>query len=402
MSTNPNAIYLDNNATTALDPRVLEAMMPYLTNRFGNAASKTHAFGWDAEDAVDLARSEIARLIGARPTEIVFTSGATESSNLAIKGVVERYRDRGDQVITFTTEHKATLDSCTQLEHDGKRVKVLPVRKSGLVDLDALAAAIDDRTILVSIMLVNNEIGVIQPMAEIGALCRERGVLLHCDAAQAFGKIPIDVAAMGIHLLSVSAHKIYGPKGVGVLYVRGRDPKVELTEQVNGGGHEGGRRSGTLNVPGIVGLGEAARLARNEMDEEDGRIAALRDRLLEQIRAEIADITVNGDVEHRISGNLNISFQRVESEGLLMAMPDLAVSSGSACNSTTVEPSYVLRAIGVDDDRALGAIRFGIGRFNTEEEIDRAARIVIDAVQAMSGPSGPERPDTKSTTARVS
>jgi cysteine desulfurase len=376
-------IYLDNHATTALDPRVLDAMMPYLTRQFGNAASRNHSFGWEAEKAVEDARQKIANLIGATAKEIVFTSGATESDNLALKGVAEMYAERGNHVITAATEHKAILDTCKKLEKRGCRVTVLPVEPDGRIDSGRLRAAITDQTVLVTIMYANNEIGVVQPIAEIGRICRERGVLFHTDAVQAVGKIPVDVNADSVDLLSISAHKIYGPKGVGALYVRRRNPRVQLTAQIDGGGHERGMRSGTLNVPGIVGLGEACAICQREMHEESRRLARLRDRLRASLEAELDEIYLNGSWEHRLPNNLNLSFAYVEGESLLMGMNDVAVSSGSACTSATLEPSYVLKALGVGDDLAHTSIRFGLGRFNTEEEIDYVAGRVAEVVRKL-------------------
>ena len=373
-------IYMDNHATTPLDPRVLEAMMPYLTGVFGNAASRNHSFGWEAEKAVEEARAQIAKLIGATAKEIIFTSGATESNNLAIKGIGEMYRERGNHIITQVTEHKAVLDTCKRMEKAGFRVTYLPVKADGLIDLEDLKRAIDDKTILVSIMFANNEIGVIQPVAEIGKLCREKGVIFHTDAVQAVGKVPVDVNAMNIDVLSLSGHKIYGPKGVGALYVRRRNPRVQISEQINGGGHERGMRSGTLNVPGIVGLGKACELAGAEMAEETKRLIALRDKLKKKLESSLDYIHVNGSWEHRLPGNLNMSFVYVEGESLLMGINDVAVSSGSACTSATLEPSYVLKALGLGDDVAHSSIRFGLGRFNTEAEVDYVSDKVIDIV----------------------
>ena len=376
-------IYLDNHATTPLDPRVLEAMMPYLTNKFGNAASRNHSFGWEAEQAVDTAREQIARLIGATAKEIIFTSGATESDNLGIKGVSEMYKEKGNHVITAVTEHKAVLDSCKRLEKNGYRVTYLPVKADGLIDLDDLRRAIDDKTILLTIMYANNEIGVLQPIAEIGKICKEKGVLFHCDAVQAVGKVPLNVIADNIDLASISGHKIYGPKGVGALYVRRKNPRVQLTAQTDGGGHERGMRSGTLNVPGIVGLGKACELAMQELAEESARLAALRDRLKNKLQSELDEVFVNGSTEHRLPGNLNMSFLYVEGESLLMGINDIAVSSGSACTSATLEPSYVLKSLGLGDDVAHSSIRFGIGRFTTQAEIDYVADKVIDVVKKL-------------------
>jgi len=376
-------IYLDNHATTPLDPRVLEAMMPYFTGKFGNAASRNHSFGWEAEAAVEEARAQVAKTIGATAKEIIFTSGATESNNLAIKGIGEMYRERGNHIITQVTEHKAVLDTCKRMEKSGFRVTYLPVKADGLIDLDDLKRAIDDKTILVSIMFANNEIGVIQPVAEIGKICREKGVIFHTDAVQAVGKIPVDVNAMYIDVLSLSGHKIYGPKGVGALYVRRRNPRVQISEQINGGGHERGMRSGTLNVPGIVGLGKACEIALAEMQEESERLRRLRDKLKAKLEAKLDYIHVNGSMEHRLPGNLNMSFVYVEGESLLMGINDVAVSSGSACTSATLEPSYVLKALGLGDDVAHSSIRFGLGRFNTEAEVDYVADKVIDVVQKL-------------------
>ena len=376
-------IYMDDHATTPMDPRVLDAMMPYFTEKFGNAASRNHSFGWEAEQAVERAREQIAKLIGATAKEIIFTSGATESDNLALKGIAEMYRERGNHIITQVTEHKAILDTCKRLEKNGCRVTYLPVKADGLIDLEDLKRAIDDKTILVSIMFANNEIGVIQPVAEIGKLCHERGVLFHTDAVQAVGKVPVDVNAMNIDALSLTAHKIYGPKGVGALYVRRRNPRVQISEQINGGGHERGMRSGTLNVPGIVGLGKACELARLEMDEEAKRLTGMRDRLKAKLESKLDYIHVNGTMEHHLPGNLNMSFVYVEGESLLMGINDIAVSSGSACTSATLEPSYVLKALGLGDDVAHSSIRFGLGRFNNDAEVDYVADKVIDVVQKL-------------------
>ncbi|MGO9829291.1 MAG: IscS subfamily cysteine desulfurase [Myxococcaceae bacterium] len=425
-------IYMDNHATTPLDPRVLEAMMPYLKEDFGNAASRNHVFGWKAEAAVEQARAQVAALLGASDKEIVFTSGATESDNLALKGALEFYRDKGDHLITLKTEHKAILDSAKRLERmrqdrveelrllrlaelanedvtadnaealamryrldedpvlarwmaqlrTGARVSYLDVRKDGLVDLEALSAAITERTVLVSIMLANNEVGVVQPMEAIGRLCREKGVLFHTDAVQGVGKVPFDVNRMNVDLASVTAHKIYGPKGVGALYIR-RKPRVRIAPIIDGGGHERGMRSGTLNVAAIVGFGKAAELARQEMESESRRLLGLRERLRARLTSELDMVTVNGSLEHRLPGNLNVSFSCVEGEALMMAIKDVAVSSGSACTSASLEPSYVLRALGVEEDMAHSSIRFGIGRFNTEEEVDFVAGLVIDKVKKL-------------------
>ena len=376
-------IYMDNHATTPMDPRVLEAMMPYFTQIFGNAASRNHSFGWEAEQAVEKARVQIAKLIGATTKEIIFTSGATESNNLAIKGIAEMSKERGNHIITQVTEHKAVLDTCKHLEKLGYRVTYLPVDAKGRIDMEDLKHVMDDKTILVSIMFANNEIGVIQPVAEIGKLCHERGILFHTDAVQAVGKIPVDVNAMNIDVLSLSGHKLYGPKGVGALYVRRRNPRVQISAQMDGGGHEHGMRSGTLNVAGIVGLGKACELAQEEMAAESDRLRHLRDRLQAKFVANLDHIHVNGDMEHHLPGNLNMSFVYVEGEALLMGIDDIAVSSGSACTSATLEPSYVLKALGAGDEVTHSSIRFGLGRFNTEAEVDYVADKVIDVVKKL-------------------
>ncbi len=376
-------IYMDNHATSPMDPRVLEAMMPFFMGKFGNAASRNHSFGWDAEQAVETAREQIAKLIGATAKEIIFTSGATESDNLAIKGIAEMYRERGNHIITQVTEHKAVLDTCKRLEKYGYRVTYLPVKADGLIDLEDLKRAIDEKTILVTIMAANNEIGVLQPIREIGKICREKGVLFHTDAVQSVGKVPIDVNADFIDVLSLTAHKIYGPKGVGALYVRRRNPRVQIAAQIDGGGHERGMRSGTLNVPGIVGLGKACEIALTEMDSEAAYLRNLRDRLKAKLESELDYVHVNGSWEHRLPGNLNMSFVYVEGESLLMGINDVAVSSGSACTSATLEPSYVLKALGLGDDVAHSSIRFGLGRFNTEAEVDYVAAKVIDIVKKL-------------------
>jgi len=376
-------IYMDNHATTPMDPRVLEAMLPYFMEKFGNAASRNHPFGWTAEEAVENAREQIAKLIGATAKEIIFTSGATESDNLAIKGVAEMYREKGNHIITAVTEHKAVLDTCKRLEKNGYRVTYLPVQKDGLIDLEDLKRAIDDKTILATIMAANNEIGVLQPIREIGKICRERGVLFHTDAVQAIGKVPVDVNKDNIDLASITAHKIYGPKGVGALYVRRKNPRVQISAIIDGGGHERGMRSGTLNVPGIVGLGKACELAREEMAQEAEHLAALRNRLKDRIMGRLDEVYVNGSMQHRLPGNLNTSFAYVEGESLLMGINDVAVSSGSACTSATLEPSYVLKALGTGDDLAHSSIRFGIGRFNTEAEIDYVADRVCETVERL-------------------
>jgi cysteine desulfurase len=376
-------IYMDYHATTPMDPRVFEAMKPYFLETFGNAASRNHSFGWEAEEAVEKSRKQIASLIGATAKEIVFTSGATESNNLALKGVAEMYAEKGNHIITAATEHKAILDTCKRLEKHGVRVTYLPVQTNGLVDLEQLQAAITDKTILISLMYANNEIGVLQPIAEIGKLAKSKGVLLHTDATQAVGKVPVNVIKDNIDLLSLSAHKMYGPKGVGALYVRRKSPRVQLTAQMDGGGHERGMRSGTLNVPGIVGLGEACALCQAEMAEESKRLGHLRDKLRDKLQAELDETYINGTMEHRLPNNLNISFAYVEGESLLMGINDVAVSSGSACTSATLEPSYVLKALGAGDDLAHSSIRFGLGRFNTEEEVDYVAAKVIDVVKKL-------------------
>jgi len=376
-------IYMDNHATTPMDPRVFEAMKPYFLQTFGNAASRNHSFGWEAEEAVEKSRKQIASLIGATAKEIVFTSGATESNNLALKGVAEMYAEKGNHIITAATEHKATLDTCKRLEKHGVRVTYLPVQTNGLVDLDQLQAAMTDKTILISIMYANNEIGVVQPIAELGKIAKSKGALLHTDATQAVGKIPVNVIKDNIDLMSLSGHKMYGPKGVGALYVRRKSPRVQITAQMDGGGHERGMRSGTLNVPGIVGLGEACALCQAEMPEESKRMAFLRDKLMHKLQSELDETYINGTMEHRLPNNLNISFAYVEGESLLMGINDIAVSSGSACTSATLEPSYVLKALGAGDDLAHSSIRFGLGRFNTEEEVDYVAAKVIDVVKKL-------------------
>ena len=385
-------IYMDNHATTPMDPRVLEAMMPWFTERFGNAASRNHAFGWEAEEALDRAREQVAGLIGGKAKEVVWLSGATESDNLAIKGVVEFYKDKGRHIITATTEHKAVLDTCKALERKGlARVTYLPVDRTGRIDPEQVRAAIADDTVLISIMFANNEIGTIQPIAEIGRVAKERGVLFHTDATQGFGKLPIDVEAMGIDLLSATGHKIYGPKGCGLLWVRSRGPRVRLTSQTDGGGHERGMRSGTLNVPGIVGIGAAAEICRREMAAEAVRVGAMRDRLQARLEAELDEIYLNGHPTERLPGNLNLSFAYIEGESMLMGLngsskgdhPAIAVSSGSACTSATLEPSYVLKALGVGDELAHTSIRFGLGRFNTNEEVDQVADRVISEVKSL-------------------
>ena len=376
-------IYMDNHATTPVDPRVLDAMLPYFTDKFGNAASRNHVFGWTAEEAVENSRAQIARLIGAHPKEIIFTSGATESNNLAIKGAAEMYREKGNHIITQVIEHKAVLDTCKRLEKYGYQVTYLPVERDGRVNLDDVARAINPKTILISIMYANNEIGVVQPIAEIGKIAKEKGVLLHVDGVQAVGKIPVDVQKDNIDLLSLSAHKIYGPKGVGALYVRRRNPRVQLSAIIDGGGHERGMRSGTLNVTGAVGMGKACELCVNEMAEEGERLRRLRERLKEGIFARLDEVYINGSMTHRLPHNLNVSFAYVEGESLLMGINDVAVSSGSACTSATLEPSYVLKALGVGEDLAHTSIRFGLGRFNTEEEVDYVIERVAETVNRL-------------------
>jgi len=371
-------IYLDYSATTPVDPRVAEKMIPYLVEQFGNAASRSHAFGWEAEAAVEEAREEVARLVNADPKEIVWTSGATESNNLAIKGAAHFYAGKGKHLITVKTEHKAVLDTCRELERQGFEVTYLDVRENGLLDLSTFKAALRPDTILVSVMLVNNEIGVIQPIAEIGEICRDKGIIFHVDAAQATGKVAIDLGTLKVDLMSFSAHKTYGPKGIGALYVR-RKPRIRLEAQMHGGGHERGFRSGTLATHQIVGMGEAFRLARLEMGAENERVRALRDRLLNGLSG-IDQVFINGDMAQRVAHNLNISFAYIEGESMLMAIKDLAVSSGSACTSASLEPSYVLRALGREDELAHSSIRFTLGRFNNEEEIDHAVKLLHDKI----------------------
>jgi cysteine desulfurase len=376
-------IYMDYHATTPVDPRVLETMLPYFNEKFGNSASRNHAFGWTAEEAVENARGQIARLINATPKEIIFTSGATESNNLALKGAAEMYREKGNHIITQVTEHKAVLDTCKRLEKYGYEVTYLPVGKDGRVNPEDVRKAITPKTIIISIMYANNEIGVVQPIAEIGKIAKERGVLLHVDGVQAIGKIPVDVQADNIDLLSMTAHKIYGPKGVGALYVRRRNPRVQLSAMLDGGGHERGMRSGTLNVPGIVGFGKACEICQNEMASESARMIALRDRLRAGLEARLDEVYINGTMEHHLPNNLNMSFAFVEGESLLMGINDIAVSSGSACTSATLEPSYVLKALGVGEDLAHTSIRFGLGRFNTEEEVDYVVNRMVEVVSRL-------------------
>jgi cysteine desulfurase len=373
-------IYLDNNATTPMDPRVLEAMMPYFTEKFGNAASRSHQFGWAAEEAVDYAREQVAKLIGADPKEIIFTSGATEADNLAIKGVYEMYASKGNHIITCTTEHKAVLDTCKHLEKQGAQVTYLNVQADGLIDLAELEATITDKTILIAIMYGNNEIGVLQPMKEISKIARKHGVLLFTDGTQAVGKVPVDVNADGIDLMAFTAHKMYGPKGVGALYVRRKNPRVKVTAQMDGGGHERGMRSGTLNVPGIVGFGRACELCMHEMADESVRLSAMRDRL-EQGLLQLEESYVNGSRQHRLPHTTNISFKYVEGEGLMMGFnKNIALSSGSACTSASLEPSYVLKALGLGDDLAHSSLRFGLGRYTTEEQIDYTIQAITNTV----------------------
>ena len=376
-------IYMDNHATTPVDPRVLEAMLPYFREKFGNSASRNHEFGWEAEEAVENARGQIAKLINATPKEIIFTSGATESDNLAIKGIAEMYREKGNHIITQVTEHKAVLDTCKRLEKYGYEVTYLPVQKDGQIDLDDLRRAITPKTILITIMYANNEIGVVQPIAEIGKIAKEKGIFFHVDGVQAVGKIPVDVQKDNIDLLSISAHKIYGPKGVGALYVRRKNPRVQLAAMIDGGGHERGMRSGTLNVPGIVGLGKACEICQQEMPQESEKMRRLRDHLKDAVFSKLDEVFINGSMVHRLPNNINISFAYVEGESLLMGINDVAVSSGSACTSATLEPSYVLKALGVGEDLAHTSIRFGLGRFNTEEEVDYVVARVVETVSRL-------------------
>jgi cysteine desulfurase len=373
-------IYFDNHATTQVDPRVLQAMLPYFTEKFGNAASRNHPFGWAGEEAVENARAQVASLIGATPKEIIFTSGATESDNLMIKGVAEMYREKGNHIITQAIEHKAVLDTCKRLEKDGFEVTYLPVERDGRVNPEEVRKAITPKTILITVMYANNEIGVINPIAEIGRIAKEHGIFLAVDGVQAVGKIPVDVQKDNIDMLAISAHKIYGPKGVGALYVRRRNPRVQLSAIIDGGGHERGMRSGTLNVPGIVGLGAACEIAQKEMAAESERLGKLRDRLRAGLEAKLDEVFINGSMEHRLPNNLNMSFAYVEGESLLMGINDIAVSSGSACTSATLEPSYVLKALGVGEDLAHTSIRFGLGRFNNEEEVDYVVDKMVQVV----------------------
>ncbi len=376
-------IYLDNHATTPVDPRVLDAMLPYFTEKFGNAASRNHEFGWKAEEAVENARAHIAGLIGSSPKEIAFTSGATESINLALKGAAEFYRNKGNHIVTLETEHKAVLDTCKRLQKDGCEVTFLPVASDGLIDPENISRALTPKTIIISVLHANNEIGVVQPIADIGKIAKSAGVLFHVDAAQSIGKIPVNVEADGIDLMSISGHKIYAPKGVGALYVRRKNPRVQLAAQMDGGGHERGLRSGTLNVPGIVGLGRACEICEKEMTAEGERLLRLREHLRAAIMQNLDGVSINGSLDRRLPNNLNLSFAGVEGEALLMGIHDVAVSSGSACTSAQLAASHVLRAIGVDDDLAHSSIRFGLGRFNTEEEVDYAAARVVETVRKL-------------------
>ena len=373
-------IYMDNHATTPLDPRVLEAMLPYFTDKFGNAASRNHSFGWSAEEAVENARQQVASLVGATAKEIIFTSGATESDNLMIKGVAEMYREKGNHIITQAIEHKAVLDTCKNLEKHGFEVTYLPVQRDGRVSLEDVRKAIKPTTILISVMYANNEIGIVNPIPEIGKIAKEHGIIFAVDGVQAVGKIPIDVQKDNIDLLAISAHKLYGPKGVGALYVRRRNPRVQLSAIIDGGGHERGMRSWTLNVPGIVGLGKACELCQQEMAQESVRLAGLRDRLRAGLESKLDEVYINGSIEHRLPNNLNMSFAYVEGESLLMGINDVAVSSGSACTSATLEPSYVLKALGVGEDLAHTSIRFGLGRFTTQEEVDYVIDKMVQVV----------------------
>jgi cysteine desulfurase len=378
-----NRIYLDYQATTPVDPKVLDVMLPYFTEKFGNPASRNHTFGWEAEEAVDIAREQIASIIGATSREIIFTSGATESNNLAIKGIAQMYREKGNHIITVVTEHKAVLDTTKTLERDGFDVTYLKVQKNGLIDLEVLKNAITNKTILISVMHVNNEIGVIQPIEQIGDICKDKSIFFHVDAAQSVGKIDVDVNEMGIDLLSISAHKLYGPKGIGALYVRRKNPRVRLKAQIDGGGHERGMRSGTLATPMIVGLGKACEIAEQKMNSDNERILKLRNKLKDEITSQLHEVTINGDLDNRVVGNINLSFAYVEGESLLMGISNISVSSGSACTSASLQPSYVLKALGVTDELAHSSIRFGIGRFTTELEIDKTIESVVKTVNRL-------------------
>lgn len=377
-------VYFDNHATTPVDPRVLDAMLPYFCEKFGNAASRSHSFGWEVEEAVEKARGQIAAAINAKPKEIIFTSGATESDNLALAGVAEFHRDRGNHIVTASTEHKAVLDPCKVLQRSGRvDVTIVPVDRFGMVDPDDVRQALTDRTVLISLMLANNEVGTVHPIEEIGRIAKAKGILFHTDAAQGLGKLPIDVEAAGIDLLSMTAHKLYGPKGCGALYVRARDPRVRLAPMMHGGGHERGMRSGTLNVPGAVGFGMACELAVADLEAEHGRLLALRERLHNGILGQLDDVFLNGHPSRRLAGNLNLSFAHVDGESLLLGLREVAVSSGSACTSASLEPSHVLRAMGVSDELAHSSIRFGIGRFSTAEEVDFVVSRVVEEVQRL-------------------
>ena len=376
-------VYMDNHSTTRVDPRVVEEMLPYFTVHYGNAASRNHSFGWDADKAVEAGRERLARIINVDPKEIIFTSGATESNNLALKGVVEMYAEKGNHIITQVTEHRSVLDTAKRLEKSGVNVTYLPVGKDGLVDPEDVRNAITDRTILISIMLVNNEIGVIQPVEEIGKIAKEKGVFFHCDATQGVGKVKIDVPSMGIDLLSYTAHKLYGPKGIGALYVRRKNPRVRLAPILDGGGHERGMRSGTLNVTGIVGFGKACEIAMDVMEEESARLLYLRERLRKGIMDSLESVYLNGHPTQRMPGNLNLSFAYVEGESMLMGLKEIALSSGSACTSATLEPSYVLQALGISGELAHSSVRFGLGRFNTEEDVDYVTGRVIETVNRL-------------------
>ena len=377
-------VYLDNQATTPLDPKVFSAMEPWFTEKFGNASSRNHTYGWEAEEAVEIARESVAATIGALPKEIIFTSGATEANNIALQGAAKSYQDQGRHIITVKTEHKAVMDVCQHLSKDGFDITYLPVDKDGILDLNKFEDAIRDDTILASVMHVNNEIGVIQPIKELGAICKNKGIIFHVDAAQSMGKLSINVDDMGIDLLSISAHKLYGPKGVGALYVRRKNPRVQLQPIMFGGGHERGIRSGTLPVPNIVGLGKACDIAADVMIEENLRISQLRDALLQGIRAENPNASINGSMEHRIAGNLNMSFPGANNEAIIAAVPDIAISSGSACTTSTMEPSHVLLALGMSKNEVYSSLRFGIGRFNTEKDVETATKVINRCMQKLT------------------